>query len=90
MDSINLKAVYDALKDRYDLTYTNSFDVDDGFSENFPIILGVTHGRDFWLYDDYGEFVFSVQTRKKDYRDHWHPQTNEEAISHIIDFIEGR
>ena len=39
-------AVYAQLKDRYDLTLTNTLALDDGFTIDCPIITGHAHGQE--------------------------------------------
>ena len=35
-----LQQIYDQLKDRYPLTFTNTFALDDSFTVDLPIIVG--------------------------------------------------
>lgn len=84
-----LQQIYDQLKDRYPLTFTNTFALDDGFTADLPIIVGRNAAAAFWLYDD-GILVFSVEVPGKKHHDHWHPQSVEEAVQAVIDFMEGR
>ena len=86
----DLKYIYDHLCSRYPLTYTNTFSLDDGFTIDTPIIVGKANGRTCWLYDDGDDFVFSVEAPGQPHHDHWHPQSAEEAIQHIIAFMEVR
>lgn len=81
--------VYERLKDRYDLTYTHTAVLEDeGFTGDFPVICGTAQGRKFFLYDYYGEFVLSVAVPGKDYHDHGHPQSIDEAVEQVIELYE--
>lgn len=88
MNANDLKLVYEQLKGRYPLTFTNTLAVDDGFTTDAPIIVGSANGVSFWLYEDGGEFVFSVEVPGQPYHDHWHPQNVEEAVRNVIGFME--
>ena len=57
--SNELQQVFYQLKNQFPVVLTNAFSVDDGFTEDFPIIVGRNSSAAFWLYDDGGEFVFS-------------------------------
>jgi len=81
-------AIYERLKDKYDVRIDDSKDVDDGFSSHFPVLHGTTKSGVFWLYL-YGDlFVLSVDNANG-YHDHWHPQSADEAFSDIIDLFEA-
>ena len=68
----DIELIYDKVKDKYNLTLTNSFALNEGFTWDVPVIYGETeHGR-FWLYanedipEPHGiEFVFSVEYEKQ-------------------------
>ena len=82
-------SVYEQLKDRYDLRFTNTFALEnEGFTDNLPVITGKAQGRKFFLYDCYGEFVLSVEVPGKKYHNHWHPQSVEEAVEGVIELYE--
>lgn len=82
-----LQLVYDALKDTYPLVLTNTFALEDGFTEDMPVIVGRNRNRSFWLYD-YDDFVFSVEVPGQQYHDHWHPWNVKAAIDDVIEFME--
>lgn len=86
----DLIAVFDRLKDRYPLELTNTFAVDDGFTEDLPIIVGHHHGQTLWLYEYGGDFVLDVLDEAMTQGTHWHPQEVEEAAADIAEFMEGR
>lgn len=84
----DIYAVYDRLKDSYAVRIDNSKDVDDGFSGHWPVLHGVTKAGIFWLYlcDDF--FVLSYENGKE-YHDHCHPMSAEEAVNDIIGLYEA-
>ena len=86
----NLKNIYMQLKDKYNLRLTNTFDLDVGFTEDFPILCGEARNIKFWLYEYADEFVFSVKVPGKRYHDHWHPFTVKDAINDVVNFMEGK
>ena len=82
-------AVYEILKDRYDLTLTNSAAVDDGFTIDCPIIVAKAHGLILWLYSDGDVFVLDVMDEGHTKGTHWHPDDVESAVEDIADFMNG-
>ena len=85
----DLISVYEQLKDRYPLTLTTTAEVDDGFTGDFPIIVGEAHSQIILLYEDGGDFVLDVMDSAKTKGTHWHPNDVENAIMDIVDFMEG-
>lgn len=86
MEQNILTVIYDLLKTKYNLIYTNTFALDAGFTEDLPILCGKAGGLTYWLYDDYGELVFSYEVPGQNHHDHWHPQDIDEAIEAIEKF----
>lgn len=87
MSQSPLQQVFRLLNHRCPVTLTNAFSVDDGFTEDFPIIVGRNSSAAFWLYDDGGEFVFSYEVPGTSYHNHGHPQSVEEAVAAVVDFM---
>lgn len=100
----DIEFIYNQLKDKYELFYTNSFALNDGFSIDIPIICGESVLGKFYLYVDKDtmephdcEFVFSVVYKKrtllskklKEHYTHWHLVSIDEAISNIEKFMTG-
>ena len=83
-------AVYAQLKDRYDLTLTNTLALDDGFTIDCPIIAGQAHGQEIWLYEYDGLFVMDVMDAGRTMGTHWHPNNVEDAVQDLAEFMEGR
>lgn len=86
----DLKAVYEQLKDRCSLVFTNAFSVDDGFEEDCAILVGRREGYILWLYEWDGEFVLDVLDETMTAGTHWHPEDVEEAMEDILDFFEKK
>ena len=101
----DIEIIYDKVKDKYNLTLTNSFALNDGFTWDVPVIYGEAEQGRFWLYADedvpepHGlEFVFSVEYEKQTRfrkrlikcHTHWHPQTIDEAVEDLNNFMTGK
>ena len=82
-------AVYERLKDRYALTLTNTFAVDDGFRTDMPILTACAHDRILWLYVYEGEFVLDVMDAAHTMGTHRHPMHTEQAVRDVTAFMEG-
>lgn len=85
----DLYAVYEQLKDRYHLTLTNTFSFDDGFTEDFPILIGRAHGQIIQLYECGGDFVLDILNDDKTAGTHGHPVDVAAAVDEIVEFMEG-
>ncbi len=86
----DVKEVYRQLKDRYDLVLTNTLSVDDGFEMNCAILVGRAGDRVLWLYEYGGDFVLDILNAQMTAGTHWHPQTVDQAVADVSDFMEGR
>ena len=101
----DIELIYDKVKNKYNLTLTNSFALNEGFTWDVPVICGESQQRRFWLYANEDvpnhhdiEFVFSVEYEKrtlfrkrlKKCHTHWHPQTIEQAIKYVDEFMLGK
>ena len=90
-NNANLTAVYEQLKDRYDLLQTTTSELDEGFTVDCPIIVGKAHGQIIELYDaDVGFFVMDVMDMEQTKGTHWHPNDVEGAVDDIVEFMEGK
>lgn len=83
-------AVYDQLKDRYELEMTTTTALDAGFTIDCPILVGRAHGQILWLYDDGGIFVLDVMDEAQRAGTHWHPLDAEDAAEDIAEFMDGK
>lgn len=86
----DVKAVYEALKDRYDLILTNAFSLDEGYSEDCLVLVGKAHGQIIELYEWGGDFVLDVMDAEQTKGTHWHPNDVESAASYIVEFMDGK
>lgn len=86
----DLVQVYNCLYKQYPIRFTSTLQVDDGFTEDMPIIVGQHAGIAFWLYLYEGEFVFSYEVPGQTHHDHCHPLAVSEAVQRIISFMEAR
>ena len=86
----DVMAVYEQLKDRYDLVLTTTSALDEGFTIDCPIVVGKAHGQIIELYEDGGVFVLEVMDAAKTKGSHWHPNDVESAIDDIVKFMEGK
>lgn len=83
-------AVYDQLKDRYELVMTTTTALDEGFTIDCPILVGRAHGQIIELYDDGGIFVLDVMDEAQTQGTHWHPCDVEDAVEDIARFMDGK
>ena len=86
----NVIAVYEQLKDKYDVVLTTSSELDEGFTIDCPVIVGKAHGQIIELYDDGAMFVMDVMDAEKSMGTHWHPYDVENAVDDIAKFMEGK
>lgn len=84
-----LHAVYERLKDRFDLTLTTTAALNEGFTVDCPIIVGKAHGYVLELYLDGDLFVLSVMNEAQTKGTHWHPNHVDCAVNDITAFMEG-
>ena len=68
----DIELIYGKVKDKYNLTLTNSFALNDGFTCDVPVIYGEFQQGRFWLYADedvpnpHGiDLVLSVEYEKR-------------------------
>ena len=80
-------AVYEMLKDRYNVNIDDSKAVNDGYSGHFPLLHGTAQNKEFHFYLYGGLFVLSCEN-SKGYHDHWHPLSVDEAVASIAELYE--
>lgn len=83
-------AVYEQLKNRYDLLLTNTAALNEGFRVDCPILVGKAHGQIIELYEDGGMFILDVEDEARTKGTHWHPCNVETAVEYITEFMEGK
>ena len=86
----DLLQVYDQLKERYPLFLTNTFALDEGYTIDCPIIVGLAHGQIIELYEYDGLFVLDVTDAAHTCGTHWHPNDVGNAIDDIKAFMDGK
>lgn len=90
MITLDLKPIYEQLKDRYDLTLTTGLAVDAGFGWDLPVLTGRSGKDTFYLYDNGANIILDYNTERGISHQHWHPVGEEEAIRLVAEFMEGR
>ena len=85
-----VRAVYEQLKERYDLTLTNSFALDEGYTVDCMVLVGRAHGLVLELYMDGDMFVLDVMDEAHTKGTHWHPCDVEQAAADVADFMENK
>ena len=83
-------AVYEQLKNRYDLVLTTTSALDEGFTVDCPIIVGKAHGQIIELYEDGGYFIMDVMDAEQTKGTHLHPNDVEGAVDYIVEFMDGK
>lgn len=83
-------AVYEQLKDQYDIVLTTTSAADDGFTVDCPILVCQAHGQIMWLYAYEDIFIMDVMDEAKTKGTHWHPYTVEDAVRDMREFLNGR
>ena len=86
----DLIAVYDRMKDKYDLVLTTTSALDEGFTIDCAIIVGKAHEQIIELYVCDGDFVLDVMNAAQTKGTHWHPNDIEIAANDIAKFMDGK
>ena len=83
-------AVYEQLKDKYDLLLTTSFALDEGFTVDCPVLVGKAHGQIMELYSDGCLFVLDIMDEAQTKGTHRHPNDVQAAVAYIEEFMNGK
>lgn len=89
--ALDVKAVYEALKDRFPLTLTHAFALENGeedYDGDYVMVCGTSCAGTFQLYDNGLYGVFDVEKTGGGYA-HWHPDDVAEAVEDVIAFMQG-
>ena len=89
--TLDVVAVYEALKDQYALILTNAFALENGkadYGTDYTMVCGTSSVGNFRLYDNGLYGVFDVDKVDGGYA-HWHPSEVSEAIEDIKLFMCG-
>lgn len=90
METDDVFAVYEQLKDQYPLVMTTTSVQDEGFTVDCPILVGKAHGKIIELYENGGMFVMDVMDAERTKGTHWHPYDTQNAIDDIAAFMNGK
>lgn len=88
---LDVAAVYQILKDRFPLTLTHAFALENGvadYDEDYVMVCGTSPAGSFQLYDNGLYGVFDVDKADGSYT-HWHPYYVAEAVEDVIAFMQG-
>ena len=86
----DLFAVYEQLKDKYEMILTTTAALNEGFTVDCPIVVGKAHSQIIELYEDDGIFVLDVKDEAHTKGTHWHPCDVEDAVVDITEFMDGK
>ena len=89
----DVEIIYNSLKNKYDLTLTNTAALNDGYTIDVPVIRGKTEKGRFDLYDDGDTFVFSIEYFDREGDDrytHGHPMSAYDAMEYIENFMKRK
>lgn len=89
-DKLDLAYIRDALNDRYELTLTTTFALNDGYTDDHEVLCGSNGKAVFQLYDDYGMPVFSIHNAEDTAGTHFHPLDTADALECVEKFMEGK
>ena len=88
-DGLNLKYIYDQLKDKFDLELTSGLKLDAGFGWDMEVLTGEGCLGRFYLYDEGVHYILNYDTDEGMANRHWHPEDTEEALRYVVAFMEG-
>ena len=79
--------VYEKLKDRYDLTLTSTFALDEGYTIDTTVLCGEGKCGKFRLYD-YDMLTLTVELKSGEHT-HTHCLYGDDAVDEVVTFMEG-
>ena len=88
-DGLDLKYIYEQLKDKYDLQLANGLELDAGFGWDREVLTGENDLGRFYLYDEGCHYILDYDTEEGIAGKHWHPEDTEEALRYVVAFMEG-
>ena len=86
---LDLRAIYGKLKDSYALTLTTGLALDAGFDWDLEVLTGESKLGRFYLYFNGIDAILDYDTDHGMSGMHWHPIDNDEALDHVVRFMEG-
>ncbi len=88
--TLNLRYIYDQLKDKYDLELTTGLASNAGFGWDMKILTGEGKLGRFYLYDEGAGPILNYDDPTGGLAmDHWHPGDTQEALQYVVAFLEG-
>ena len=88
-DGLDLKYIYEQLKDKYDLQLANGLELNAGFGWDIEVLTGESCLGRFYLYDEVVHYILNYDTDEGMASRHWHPEDTEEALRYVVAFMEG-
>ena len=88
-ETLNLKYIYDQLKDKYGLELTTGLALDAGFGWDMEVLTGKSILGRFYLYDEGCHYILNYDTDEGIANEHWHPDDTAEALELVVAFMEG-
>lgn len=88
---LDVTAVYETLKERFPLTLTSAYALENGsedYDGDYVMVCGTSSVGTFQLYDNHLHGVFDVDLADGSYT-HWHPYDVAEAVEDVIAFMQG-
>lgn len=88
---LDVKAVFEILKDRFPLELTHAFALENGeadYDKDYAMVCGTSSAGTFQLYDNGLYGIFDVDKAAGGYT-HWHPSYVAEAVEDVIAFMQG-
>lgn len=88
---LDVSAVYEILKERFPLTLTHAFALENGevdYDGDYIMLCGTSSAGTFQLYDNGLYGIFDVDKADGSYT-HWHPYDVAEATEDVIAFMQG-
>ena len=88
---LDVKAIYEQLKDKYPLVLTHAYALEHGredYDGDYEMLCGSSPAGDFQLYDNRLYVIFDVDKADGGYT-HWHPDI-EEAAADVERFMQGK
>ena len=70
------------------MVLTNAFSLNADFRKDFQVLFGQSLENKFYLYHDGVGAIFDIENLHGTLADHWHPNSTDEAIQMVIDFME--
>ena len=87
---LDLKSIYNKLKERYALELSKGSALNAGFDWDMEVLTGKSTLGRFYLYFNGIDAIMDYDTDREKVVSHWHPYGNDEAIDCVVSFMEGK